>query len=93
MLLIASKLLEGLLKNEFRDKPAEQKVINEEYELYNTSEHCQLVRKEDWSHSIRPGSTISMAIIISQLQWRIGVCPRPSCQKPIDAEVEILYAW
>lgn len=71
---------------------AEDNVNNEEYELYNASDNSQLVRKEDWS-SVRPGSKIYMAMVIPQLKWEIGTCPRPSCRRAIDNESGSLRAW
>jgi hypothetical protein len=80
------------LRTEFKGMAAEDNVIDEEYELYNTSDNCQLVRKEDWS-LVRPGSKIYMAMVIPQLQWEIGTCPRPSCRRAIDTESGNLRAW
>ncbi|KAL3421762.1 hypothetical protein PVAG01_05918 [Phlyctema vagabunda] len=70
---------EGLLKTEFKGIPGESNVLGGSYHLLDTKNRGQIIRKEDWSHRVTPGSTVLMSMIMTQLRLRRGVCPRPSC--------------
>jgi hypothetical protein len=78
---------EGLLKVDFKNIPGESKVLDGSYHLSDNSNRGQLICKENWAHTVIPGSTILMSMIMTELRWRRGLCPRPSCQKVTSSSV------
>ncbi|KIX92484.1 uncharacterized protein Z520_11804 [Fonsecaea multimorphosa CBS 102226] len=70
---------EGMLRAEFKGVPGEAKVSEGQYHLIDTKGAGAIIRKEDWHRTVFPGSSVTMSVIISQIRWQGGLCPRPSC--------------
>ncbi|EXJ76644.1 uncharacterized protein A1O5_01152 [Cladophialophora psammophila CBS 110553] len=70
---------EGLLRAEFKGVPGESKVLEGQYHLIDIKRPEALIKREDWHRSVFPGSSVTMLMIISQIRWQGGLCPRPSC--------------
>jgi hypothetical protein len=73
---------EVLLRAEFKDVPGQLKVMEGEYYLIDAKKDGLLIKKDDWNRFVFPGSSITMSMIISQMRWQGGLCPRPSCKQP-----------
>lgn len=86
---------EGLLKAEFRGIPGESKVLEGSYHLLDSMNHSQLIRKDDWAYKLKPGSKISMSMILKQIRMRSGTCPRPSCSRrnPNITSADSVTTW
>lgn len=86
---------EGLLKGDFKGVPGESKVLEGSYHLLNSANHSQLVCKDDWAYKLKPGSKISMSMILKQIRMRSGTCPRPSCSRrnPNITSADSVTTW
>ncbi|OAG42663.1 hypothetical protein AYO21_02946 [Fonsecaea monophora] len=73
---------EGLLRAEFKGIPGEAKVLEGQYHLIDTKGGGAIIKKQDWHRTVFPGSSVTMSVIISQIRWQGGLCPRPSCAEP-----------
>jgi hypothetical protein len=78
----AIQTFEGLLRAEFKDVPGQLKVMGGEYHLIDAKKDGLLIKQDDWNKFIFPGSSITMSMIISQMRWQGGLCPRPSWKQP-----------
>ncbi|KAL8718286.1 MAG: hypothetical protein Q9225_004564, partial [Loekoesia sp. 1 TL-2023] len=70
---------EGLLKAQFKGLPGEDKISTGQYHIIDPMRHGSIVKQEDWTRSVFPGTTISMSILLSSLRRAGQRCPRPKC--------------
>ena len=50
-----------------------------QYKLKDGKRRDRMITSEDWNMCVFPGSIVTMSMIITQLQYKAGHCPRPSC--------------
>jgi hypothetical protein len=90
------EVFESMLKCDFMQKPGEQLVIQGQYHLLKGSRTKELIiNKNRWDQVVFPGSNISMSIIIVELLFREGLCPRFACgaRNPAPSDSSTLIVW
>lgn len=73
-------MLKAIISARFSTGAGREKVVAEEYEIFNTSDTTQMLSESD-SASLVPGMKITMAFVIGRYQGRpMEDCPRPGCR-------------
>lgn len=70
---------EAFLRVQFKDKPGESKVVNEQYHIIDLDNQGSIVEKEHWRRTIRRGSKLTMSMVMSLVKTSPGRCPRHKC--------------
>jgi len=91
------EVFESMLKCEFKQKPGEQRVIQGNYHLLKGSRTKDLIiDRNKWEHDVFPGSNISMSMVITDLLFQEGLCPRLACGArnlpPSDGSTSIIWS-
>ena len=91
--LTLRQAFEGLLRAEFRNLPGESRVFEGLYHLADTRRRGVLIKRENWSGSIFPGSRISMFMIVSRSGALRGECPRCERQRLVEQGRSAFLVW
>ena len=70
---------EAFLRVQFKDKPGESKVVNGRYHIIDLDNQGSIVEKEQWRRTIRPGSKLTMSMVMSLVKTILRRCPRHDC--------------
>ena len=70
---------QGFLRAQFKNKPGEVKILEDQFYIINAKKDKEIVSKEHWNRSISQGAKLTMSMVMSHLQWKHGSCPRPEC--------------
>lgn len=73
------EVFESALKCEFKRLPGEQRIIRGDYHILNASSHGSVIDRKDWETSVFPGQKIKMSIVIGEILFPAGTCPRNGC--------------
>ncbi|KAH8821955.1 hypothetical protein F5884DRAFT_769555 [Xylogone sp. PMI_703] len=70
--------MQAVIRDRFISGPGHEKVQAGEYELFITEDTSQLVTKETAS-ILRPGASITMAMLVGMYDFEKDICPKPGC--------------
>jgi hypothetical protein len=70
--------MQAVIRDRFSSGPGHEKVQAGEYELFCTKDSSQLITEET-AGLLRPGSNITMAMLVGIYVYKEDVCPRPGC--------------
>jgi len=72
-------VVEEVLRAQFNNKIGEDKTIAGQYHILDSKNRHQIITKEHWSRSVKPGALLVMSMIMSHLRTNNRSCSRASC--------------
>jgi len=72
-------IFEAMLRCEFKQLPGEKLVAQGRYHLLNAKRKDLVIDQSRWERSVFPGASISMSMVILDMLFNKGSCPRVAC--------------
>lgn len=69
--------LQAIIRSYFKDTPSGARVMNDEYEIFYTSNRRRRLSSNNFTGFI-PGTSITMSIVLARTRYGTQ-CPRPRC--------------
>ncbi|CAO2647556.1 Nn.00g084780.m01.CDS01 [Neocucurbitaria sp. VM-36] len=75
------EVFNSYLRIQFKGLPGEQKVLQRQYLILDTSPNGSLISEEEWGNMIFPGASLVMSALVEQMgmQEMLNRCPRIGC--------------
>lgn len=78
---LLGQMFETLLNTQFQKRPGEDNVRTGSFCLFSDKAQSRLVKKEDWSRVVFPGTRLLMSMILLSVSVFDEMCPR-GCDMP-----------
>ena len=79
--LLLGQVFEALLKAQFQKRPGEDNIRTGNFCLFSDKAQSRLVKKDDWSRVVFPGTRLLMSMILLSVSVFDKMCPR-GCGTP-----------